>query len=458
MSLSRKIVTDWGQGFNSIINSTYNGLLAIDSNGCIILANEAARNIIGLKEDLTGILIHDIVPESRLFEVAKTGNAQIGHKVIINNHEYLMNITPILQEEEILGAVAVFEDAALLSKISDKANSLRAMLDYYKEQLDRVVESKYSVDQIVGKSQIINQLREAVKKMAPSNTTILIRGESGTGKELFARALHAKSPRRDMPFIKVNCASVPEQVLEQELFGNETNTISGKGKSRQIGKFELAQGGTLFFCEISDISLNLQSKILEFLQKKTVQRIGSHEEIELDVRIITSTNRNLEDLMHDNMFKEELYYSLNAMSFYLPPLRDRKEDIEPLINHFIDKYNMEFGKKVLSVSSEVYNVLINHTWPGNVRELEMVMERVINVVEDQTIEIYHLPVYLKKVSPVQVKIQDFSLRSILEETEKRILKETLENTGDNKVKAAKILGISRAGLYQKLEKYNLLTE
>jgi transcriptional regulator with PAS, ATPase and Fis domain len=221
----------------------------------------------------------------------------------------------------------------------------------------------------------------------------------------------------------------------------------------------LADGGTILLDEIGEMSIKLQERLLEVLQKKEIHRIGDHQVKTVDIRIVATTKRNLEDLTRQKLFREDLYYRLNVLSFYIPPLRDRREDIEPLINFFIDKFNNEFGKKVIGISSEAYNILIKHTWPGNVRELETVMERVFSVVEDQIIQPHHLPIYLKKISHTKFKINDIaSLKTIIEDTERNALIQALQRTGGNKVKAAKLLGISRAGLYQKLEKYNLLDD
>lgn len=577
MTLFRKAITNWEYSLGFILDSTYNGVIAVDKNGYIVLLNESAKNLLNLKDDPTGVSIQEIMPDSLLPAVLRTGNAEIGHKILINDRVCLANVTPILKGEEVLGAVAVFEDVTLLRRVMDdvysstelkgmlnavlensnegivvtdklgtviacndtlcnffqtkkekaigrnyenvfpdfslkevlsggeykfefknirgndviitnlpmsngkkifgaigkvlvkqvqelnhlinKLNTLKSKVVYYKDELDRVVQSRYNVNNIVGKSQVITQLRETIKKVAQSNSNILFRGNTGTGKELFARALHFESSRKHGPFIKVNCASMPEQMLEQDIFGVEVRDGQSGSNGRRMGKLELADNGTLFLNEIGELSLNLQTKLLKFIQQHKTCRIGGNQEITLDVRIVASTNKNLEDLVRQNLFREDLYYSLNVLSFYIPPLRDRREDLEPLITHLIEKYNLEFGKNVLGISSETYNILIKYNWTGNVRELESVLERAFGVIEDQIIQPYHLPAYLKKSNPVQHRINERnSLKSILEDTERNVLIETLNNTGGNKVKAAKLLGISRAGLYQKLEKHNILEE
>lgn len=577
MTLSRKAVTNWEYSLGFILDSTYNGVIAVDKSGYIVLLNESAKNLLDLKDDPTGLFINEIMPDSLLPVVLRTGNAEIGHKILLNDRICLANITPILKGEEVVGAVAVFEDITLLRQVMDgmhssaelkgmlnavlensnegivvtdemgtiitcndtlcnffqtkkekvigrnyeivfpdfslkdvlaggeykfelknlrgndviitnlpmyngkkifgaigkvmvkqvhelnhlvnKINTLKSKIVYYKDELNRVVQSRYNVNNIVGKSQVISQLRETIKKVAQSNSNILFRGNTGTGKELFARALHSESSRKHGPFIKVNCASMPEQLLEQDLFGIELKDVRAGSNVSRMGKLELADQGTLFLNEIGELTLNLQAKLLKFIQEQKMFRTGSNQEITLDVRIVASTNKNLEDLVREKLFREDLYYSLNILSFYIPPLRDRREDLEPLITQLIEKYNLEFGKNVLGISSETYNILIKHNWTGNVRELETVMERAFGVIEDQIIQPYHLPAYLKRSNPVQHRIiERSSLRSILEDTERSVLIETLHNTGGNKVKAAKLLGISRAGLYQKLEKHNLLDE
>lgn len=577
MTLSREALTNWEFSLGFILDSTYNGVIAVDKNGYIVLINEAAKNLLQLKNSPIGLFIEEVIRDSLLPSVLRTGNAEVGHKIIINEHVCLANVSPILKNEEVVGAVTVFEDVTLLRRAIDDMYSskelkgiLRAVLDnsnegifitdetgsiimcndtlcnffsikkenvlgrnyhkifpgfsisevlkggeyklelrniggsdvivanmpllssnkivgamgkilfkhvqevnhllnklcmvkskvsYYKEQLDNLIKSKYDVNNIVGKSQVLSQLRETIKKVAQGNSNVLFRGNSGTGKELLARALHFESPRMHGPFIKVNCASLPELLLERDLFGYEGKDGSSKVKEVQIGKIELANQGTLFLNEIGELSLNHQVKLLKFLHEQSLRRIGGSTDIPLDVRIVASTNKNLEDLVRANLFREDLYYSLSVLSFSVPPLRDRREDLEPIVNHLIQKYSVEFGKKVLGVSSEAYSLLVKHHWPGNVRELESVMERVFSVIDDQVIQPYHLPAYLKKANPVHLRINERnSLKSIMEDTERNVLIETLNNTGGNKVKAARLLGISRAGLYQKLEKYNLQDE
>jgi len=578
MTLFRKAMSNWEYSLGFILDSTYNGIIAVDKNGYIVIFNEAAKNLMNIKEDIAGKHIQEVIPDSRLQVVLRTATAEIGLKMAWNDRVCLLNVTPIMKDDNIVGAVAVFEDITLMQRLVEemssvkelrgmldtvldnayegvvivnktgiiqicneafcnflkmqmemivgktiseilpelnlkrvlrhgehefaehreirgndvvvtnlplyngkeingavskilfkhiyeidslvqKINNLRNKLDFYKEQLEKISGARYKVENIVGKSQVIIQLKETVKKLAHSNSTVLLRGEQGTGKELFAHALHMESLRRHGPFVKVNCSAVPENLLEAELFGSVEGTLSGGRKTGQTGKFELADQGTVFVDEIGDLSLNMQKKLLVVLQNKVFRRLGDNRDIPVDVRIIAATNQNLEDLIRQKMFREDLYYRLNILSFYIPPLKERQEDIEPLINTLIEKFNKEFGKKVIGISSEVYNILIKHTWPGNVRELENVIERAFNVIEDQIIQPHHLPVYLKKIAPAASKLNDrTSLKTILEDTERNALIQALQRTSGNKVKAAKLLCISRAGLYQKLEKYDLLDE
>ncbi len=578
MTLSRKVLSNWEYSLSFILDSTYNGIAAVDKNGYIVVLNEPARSMLHLREDVVGRHIQEVMPESRLPVILRTGIAELGQKIVLNDRVCLANLTPIIKNEEVVGAVAVFEDVTLLQRIAEdisssreaqailyaltenthegivvvnhsgsivlcngpmcdylntererligrdindilpelsmsdvlntgeaepaeirqirgsdvivarfpvyngkridgaigkiiyknvhemdplvnKVNMLRSKLEFYKSQLEKASGAKYKINNIVGNSQVISQLKEAIKKVAPGNSTVLLRGETGTGKELFAHALHLESPRKHKPFVKVNCSAVPENILEAELFGYVEGAFPGARKGGQIGKYELANQGTVFFDEISDMSLALQAKLLKVLQDKEIQRIGDDKKIPVDFRVIASTKRNLEDLIRQNQFREDLYYRLNVISLYIPPLRDRKEDIEALINFMIEKYNHEFGKNIIGISSEVYNIFIRHTWPGNVREMENVMERAFNIIEDQIIQPHHLPMYLKKMSQGKTKVNDrISLKTILEDTERNVLAQALQRTGGNKVRAARLLGISRAGLYQKLEKYSLLDE
>jgi len=582
MTLSKKAVSDnnWEYSLSFIFDSTYNGIIAVDKNGYLVVFNNAAKKMFNLNDDVIGMHFQEIIPESRLplMSLLRKGKPEPGLKVTINDRACLANLTPIKKEGEVVGGVAVFEDITVIqgvvkdftsvketrgilevvldnaregivvtdregciemcnmafceflkvtgdaltgkeissvlpemnlhsvlktgqTELSDlkqirgsdviisripvfsdgevdgaigkiifkymyekdsllqRISVLKNKLGYYQEQLEKMSGARYNVDNIVGKSQVITQLKETVKEVAPGSSTILFRGDTGSGKELFAHALHRESPRKYGPFVKADCSAIPEKLLETELFGFAEGAVPRSHNYSRIGKIEMADQGTVFIDEIGDISLSIQAGLLKVLQEKAVWRIGDQRMRPVDVRVVAATRRNLEDLVRQKVFREDLYYRLNVLSFYIPPLKEREEDIEPLIAHMIEKFNNEYGKKVIGPSSEAYSLLVKHTWPGNVRELEHVMERIFSVIDDRIIQTHHLPVYLKKITGPQMKKNDrISLKTIIEDTERNAIIQALQRTGGNKVKAAKLLDISRAGLYQKLEKHHLLDD
>jgi len=328
-------------------------------------------------------------------------------------------------------------------------------LERRNKQLRRSLVKKYKFAQMIGKSGKMRELFEIIEKIAQSDCTVLIRGESGTGKELVSRAIHYNSPRKDKPFVAVNCAAIPENLLESELFGYEKGAFT-EATSRKPGKFELAEGGTIFLDEINDMSLAMQAKILRIIQERTFERLGGTESIKVDVRLIAATNKDLEKSIKDGLFREDLYYRLDVVSFFLPPLRERKEDIPLLVNYFLRKFSQLNYKNVNKVSSQVLNLLIQYDWPGNVRELENVIERAIVLSEKDIILPEHLPLRLRQSK----KDNSSSLQEsfTLDKTEKKIIMETLRLTNWNQSRAAEKLGIHRNTLRRKIRRFGIIPQ
>lgn len=321
-----------------------------------------------------------------------------------------------------------------------------------KESLKRELKGKYSIENIIGQSDRMQEVFEAVYRVAPSKATVLLRGESGTGKELIVKAIHYMSPRNKGPFIKFNCASIPEGLLESDLFGHEKGAFTGAISSRS-GKFELANGGTIFLDEIGDLPIALQPKILRVLQEREFERVGSEKTIKADVRIITATSRNLERLVSQGKFREDLYYRLNVIPILLPSLRERGEDISILIDYFLKKFNKE-NKRSVVLDKSTLQVLLNYDWPGNVRELENAIERMVVMSRSDKISASDLPVSL---SIRRLKSPDklASLPADVEEIEKTNILNALEKTGWVQAKAARLLGITPRQIGYKMKKYDL---
>jgi DNA-binding NtrC family response regulator len=312
--------------------------------------------------------------------------------------------------------------------------------------LRQKVEDRHNFEGIIAKSPKMTKIFDLIKTVAPTHTTILITGESGTGKEVVARAIHHQSQRHSKPFIVTSCAALPETLLESELFGYEKGSFTG-AVDRRKGKFEAADKGTLFLDEIGEIDANTQVHLLRALEEKKITRIGSNEEIQVDVRIIAATNKNLRTLIEQEKFREDLYYRLNVVTIDLPPLRTRREDILPLAEHFLKKYAKQNNSPVKSFSPEVVEFMLNYDWRGNVRELENMIERGVVLSKDKTITLTELPQELTSLAPAEGKT--------LEALEKNHILKVLEETGGNIAKTAKILGIHRMTLYNKLKKYDI---
>lgn len=338
-------------------------------------------------------------------------------------------------------------------KLSQTLASERARLVDENLSLRQELAQRYQVDSIIGNSGAMAQVHQAVRQVAPSQASVMIRGESGTGKELVAHAIHFNSARSDQPFVKVNCAALPENLLESELFGHEKGAFTGAIKAKP-GRFERADGGTLFLDEIGDLSPATQVKMLRVLQFKEFERLGATEPIRVDVRLVVATNRDLEDMVHKGKFRDDLYYRINVFPIYIPPLRERKDDIIQLADHFLLKYASQNGKSVTRISTPAINMLMSYHWPGNVRELENCIERAVLVCDEQVIRAEHLPPSLQTAQQAESSGQR-TLPQAIEQIETEMILESLKRTGGHQGKAAQQLGITERVLGYKIRKYHI---
>jgi len=353
----------------------------------------------------------------------------------------------------------------LLSSIVKALELRKQLLEKGKEKATQPFEA---LDNIIGESEEIKSIKTIVRKVASTDATVLITGESGTGKELIANAIHSLSNRRKGPFIKVNCGSIPETLLEAELFGHEKGAFTG-AINRRKGRFELAHKGTIFLDEIGEISPKLQVALLRVLQDKEFQRVGGEETIKVDVRIITATNKNLEEEVKKGNFREDLFYRINIISIHVPPLRQRKTDIPILANFFLKKYTETHNKNIEGISEELMNLLLEYSWPGNVRELQNFMESSVIMCSENILTVSSIPPnYQTKLLQPKVnlpqthnkeldneKVIYIKLGATLKETEKKVIEKTLEAAEHNKSKAARILGITRKTLIMKMREYGI---
>lgn len=329
-------------------------------------------------------------------------------------------------------------------------------LNVQEKNLESFLISPGDEDKIIGQSAKMQEVYKTIEKVSRSVASVYIQGESGTGKELVARAIHYRSPRKEKPFIKVNCAALPETLLESELFGYEKGAFTGANISKP-GRFELANEGTLFLDEIAEMNINNQSKLFRVLQERELERVGGVRTIKVDIRLIVATSKNLKDYVSEGKFREELYYRLNVILISLPPLRERKEDIRNLVDFFIAKFGKREGKNIRDISDEAFKLLMDYRWHGNIRELENVIERMVVMEDSQTLQVSSLPEYFKTDKEVSSQKLGLKEESKLEKTgkEKNLIIEALQASKGNRTEAAKALGISRRTLQTKIKDYNL---
>lgn len=356
--------------------------------------------------------------------------------------------------------ITIDEDIRVLEIISSIIAQYVILWKHFKEteqereQLKQQLKGRYSLPNIIGTADKMQEVFESVHRVADSRATVILYGESGTGKELIAKAVHYMSPRAKEPFVKFNCASIPEGLLESELFGHEKGAFTGAIAVRK-GRFELANNGTILLDEVGDLPLNLQPKILRVLQEREFERVGGEKTIKVDVRLIAATSRNLEELVLKGKFREDLFYRLNVVPISMPSLRERKEDIPLMVEFFLGRFNEE-NRKNISISPEALRVMADYTWPGNVRELENTMERLVVMSGRDIIKPSDLPINIKLPSPNGI-LQKESLKAGIEDIEKSSILDALEKTGWTQSKAARLTGLTPRQIGYKMKKYGLST-
>lgn len=372
----------------------------------------------------------------------------------INGRPTICSLFPVNKENKRVGAVLKINDISEIKKVIKERDEALQNLFLIERKLSDEEQNKYFVPGLIGDSREMIDVRNLSLKASKSNSTILILGESGTGKSLLAKSIHENSDKKDKPFISVNCSAIPDTLLESELFGYEGGSFTGAKVGGKTGLLETAQGGTLFLDEIGEISHSLQVKLLQVLQDKTFYKVGGNTLVKLSVRIIAATNKNLEEEVLKGRFREDLYYRINVFPIWIPPLRERKQDIYALVNDIMPKITRRLGCEDKGISGEALRLLANYNYPGNVRELENILERAINVTEGKVIFSKNISIGRKSDESNKVVKKDMLLRELLEETEKQAIKDAIELYGDNQT-AIKNLGISKTSFYEKLKKYNI---
>lgn len=455
----------------AIIYSTDDAISVVDENGLHTIINPAYTRLTGLtEEDVLGKPPTIDIPdggESMHLKILKTKKSVHGVRMKLgpNRKDVIVNVAPVIVDGVLKGSVGVIHDVSEIEYLNEELKRVK--------QRVRHLESKYTFEDIVGKSRGMVIAKEQARKAAQTPATVLLQGESGTGKELFAHAIHHVSKRKNQQFIRVNCSALVDTLLESELFGYEGGAFTGAKKTGKKGLFEEADKGTIFLDEIGVMSLNLQAKLLRVLQEKEIIRVGGRGPINVDVRIISATNINLKNAVKVGRFRDDLYYRLYVIPIYIPPLRERKEDMSLLVNNLIRKLNQDFGRNVKGISLGALNVLSDYSWPGNVRELENVIERaVINMkLSEEIILPKHIPsltelniletieeepiISSESNNLINYNLGKSNLKKIKDDTEKIALINALKSTNGDSSMAANKLGISLRSFYYKIKKYNI---
>lgn len=442
---------------NTIFNTVDEYVVVVDERGIITMMSSGYKKFIGCKNP-EGRHVTEVIQNTKLHIVAKTGDKEVGEIQEVNGHKMISMRVPIVKDGRVVGAIGkvMFKDLSNFKTLSNKLNNLEKELEYYRNELSTDRKAIYTFNNIIGRSDKSKEVMSLAKRAAKTDSNVLITGESGTGKELFAHSIHNASRRCLKPFVKINCGAIPAELFESEMFGYEEGAFTGAKRTGKKGKFESANGGTILLDEIGDMPMNMQVKLLRVIQEKELVRVGGNDVIKVDVRVIASTNKALEQLMKDGKFREDLYYRLDVMHLKLPSLRERVEDIEELSNELRIKICKKYGIYSEGISREAIDYLKSYSWPGNIRQLENVIERAINLLDaDLSIMPKHLPEKIIKNKIKKYSLENNYLKDIVETIEKDLIMECLNKTGGNKNETAKILGLSRAGLYKKINRYNL---
>lgn len=451
--------------FLRILDSIHEGIAIIDKKSMITYANPSYTRILGIpREKVIGKKLTEIEPESKALHVLKSQEPILGEYELVKtiDKHILLDSTGIYLDGQMAGVISIFRDVTDIIKLNQK-------LEYYRNYVINLKKNKQVVkdelpsafNSIIGNDPSFVKILQLSAKVAPTDAAILLEGESGSGKELLAKAIHATSARHNKPMVAVNCAAIPEALFESELFGYEEGAFTGAKKSGKKGKFELANGSSIFLDEIGELPLGMQAKLMRVLQEGQVDRIGSERLIPVDVRIIAATNKCIADLLEQGKFRKDLYFRLNVINIKIPPLRERPSDILLLTEEFFKKFN----KPNLKFSSEVLNAFYKYPWFGNVRELENVVKHVAIICQNNEITLDDLPDYfreqlLKSTSyerPYEKEIK-LELKGYVANAEKEAILKALRECHDNRTKAMRLLGISRRAFYKKLKKYKLLKD
>lgn len=433
-------------------------IIIIDEVGRIVyMSDEYGRNMERSIPDSLGRPIREVVENSELPNVLESGRATNAVTFQYGGKSFWISRYPLMDGREVTGAVArcvlgSYSDPASIAK---KFQDVVKELNYYKGKYYQDAAPRSGIDCIVTRNPKMVALKKALSKVAMTRSSVLLTGESGTGKEVFASTIHALSPRKNHPFIRLNCAAIPDNLIESELFGYEEGAFTGAVRGGKIGDFEAANGGSILLDEVDSLSPNMQAKLLRVIQEREIKKVGSTKTTPVDLRFLFATNKDLLELVREGSFREDFYYRINVIHLKIPPLRERMEDIPLLVQYFIEKLNKELEMNISGISKEALAYLEGYSWPGNIRELENCIERAFNYTRGTgMLQVEHIQLYPRGDDSVE----PISLRDARVFAERRAIRRALDATGGNRQEAAKLLGINRSVLYDKLSQYHMTDE
>lgn len=441
-----------------ILDSIYNGVMVTDADGYVTHFNKPYGEFLGVDpEAQIGKHCTNVIENTRMHIVAKTGKPEINRAHQIKGQSMVVQRIPIKKNGKVIAVFGqvMFKDIEDVGRLARKLSLLESKVEHYEHELMSLRSTRYTLDSIVGETDVIKSLKKEALRAAATNFPVMISGESGTGKELFAQGIHHASPRKLHPFIRINCAAIPKDLLESELFGYEKGAFTGARSEGKPGKFELARHGTVFLDEIGDLPLQMQPKLLRVLEDKEFEHIGGTRVLRSDFRLIAATNQNLEAMLAERRFRKDLFYRLNVIPLHMPPLRERRDDIPLISKHLLDQLAEEAALSEIRIDKDADEVLRGHDWPGNIRELCNVLERVVFSLDGDTIYLRDLPFYLYRSRGERPANNETSLREVQANAEKEAIQYALVSNNYKKAAAAKVLGIHRTLLYKKMKKYGL---
>lgn len=452
--------TPEGRMLLEILNIIHESILIINADTRVCYVNDSYLKMFSIRrEKIIGRHLVKFEPLARIHEVLKKGVPLTGDISHIHSAQIdvCADIVPICQNGATIGALALMKNMTELVEANRELEHFRTLSRHLQDELHSKDKLPPGFRNVLGYSKAFVDALQIAAKAAPSEASVCITGESGTGKEVVAEALHRSSSRSEGPLIKINCAAIPETLLESELFGYEGGAFTGAKSGGKPGKFELAKGGSLFLDEIGEMPLSMQVKLLRALQEREITRVGGTKPVKLDFRLITATNRDLEAMVAEGTFREDLFYRISVIPVTLPPLRQRREDIGLYAAYFLEELGRQYGR-AYRISEEALDLLERYHWPGNVRELKNCMERAAVLTLEDTVRVEQLPAKLRREEPAGIRNRSAGqrkLRELLDETERNAIEDALRLCGNNRTQAMELLGISRRNFYQKLEKYQL---